>query len=80
MSQMDGVKIRRREVIEQPRNERERWLMNTVATHQARRAGIAMPQVAIYHAPDINAFATGARRDASLLVAVSAPVLQNMSP
>ena len=42
------------EVIEQPRNERERWLVNTVAT-QARQAGIAMPQVAIYHAPDINA-------------------------
>ncbi|MDI4702763.1 AAA family ATPase, partial [Salmonella enterica subsp. enterica serovar Cerro] len=41
-------------------------LMNTVAT-QARQAGIAMPQVAIYHAPDINAFATGARRDASLV-------------
>lgn len=64
------------EVIEQPRNE-ERWLVNTVAT-QARQAGIAMPQVAIYHAPDINAFATGARRDASL-VAVSTGLLQNMS-
>jgi heat shock protein HtpX len=37
-----------------------------------------MPQVAIYHAPDINAFATGARRDASL-VAVSTGLLQNMS-
>lgn len=55
------------EVIEQPRNERERWLVNTVAT-QARQAGIAMPQVAIYHAPDINAFATGARRDAPFSV------------
>ena len=58
------------EVIEQPRNERERWLVNTVAT-QARQAGIAMPQVAIYHAPDINAFATGARRDASLVIFIS---------
>ncbi|AUX93716.1 protease HtpX [Mixta gaviniae] len=65
------------EVIEQPRNETERWLMNTVA-QQAQQAGIAMPQVAIYHAPDINAFATGARRDASL-VAVSTGLLQNMS-
>ncbi|VFS55858.1 Protease HtpX [Kluyvera cryocrescens] len=37
-----------------------------------------MPQVALYHAPDINAFATGARRDASL-VAVSTGLLQNMS-
>ncbi len=75
---MDGITICWREVIEQPRNERERWLVNTVAT-RARQAGIAMPQVAIYHAPDINAFATGARRDASL-VAVSTGLLQNMSP
>ena len=51
--------------------------MNTVA-QQSRQAGIVMPQVAIYHAPDINAFATGARRDASL-VAVSTGLLQNMS-
>lgn len=65
------------EVIEQPRNETERWLVETVRT-QSQQAGIAMPQVAIYHAPDINAFATGARRDASL-VAVSTGLLQNMS-
>ncbi|WP_224557667.1 protease HtpX [Pectobacterium versatile] len=65
------------EVIEQPRNETERWLMETVRS-QSQQAGIAMPQVAIYHAPDINAFATGARRDASL-VAVSTGLLQNMS-
>ncbi|MFK8257040.1 protease HtpX [Erwinia sp. AnSW2-5] len=65
------------EVIEQPRNETERWLMETVG-RQAQQAGIAMPQVAVYHAPDINAFATGARRDASL-VAVSTGLLQNMS-
>ncbi|AIA71236.1 heat shock protein [Pectobacterium atrosepticum SCRI1043] len=65
------------EVIEQPRNETERWLVETVRS-QSQQAGIAMPQVAIYHAPDINAFATGARRDASL-VAVSTGLLQNMS-
>ncbi|MGL9733632.1 MAG: protease HtpX [Symbiopectobacterium sp.] len=65
------------EVIEQPRNETERWLLET-ARVQSQQAGIAMPQVAIYHAPDINAFATGARRDASL-VAVSTGLLQNMS-
>ncbi|QKJ87377.1 Protease HtpX [Paramixta manurensis] len=65
------------EVIEQPRNETERWLMQTVG-HQAQQAGIAMPQVAVYHAPDINAFATGARRNASL-VAVSTGLLQNMN-
>ncbi|WP_440864327.1 protease HtpX [Symbiopectobacterium purcellii] len=65
------------ELIEQPRNETERWLLDTVRV-QSQQAGIAMPQVAIYHAPDINAFATGARRDASL-VAVSTCLLQNMS-
>lgn len=65
------------EVIEQPRNETERWLVETVR-RQSQQAGIAMPQVAIYHAPDINAFATGARRDASL-VAVSTGLLQSMS-
>ncbi|ADM98642.1 protease HtpX [Dickeya dadantii] len=65
------------EVIEQPRDETERWLLDTVRA-QSRQVGIAMPQVAIYHAPDINAFATGARRDSSL-VAVSTGLLQNMS-
>ena len=65
------------EVIEQPRNETERWLLDTVR-RQSQQAGIAMPQVAIYQAPDINAFATGARRDASL-VAVSTGLFQNMS-
>ncbi|EOI1367675.1 protease HtpX [Serratia marcescens] len=65
------------EVIEQPRNETENWLLETVR-RQSQQAGIARPQVAIYHAPDINAFATGARRDASL-VAVSTGLLQSMS-
>ncbi|WP_413738691.1 protease HtpX [Sodalis sp. RH21] len=65
------------QVIEQPRNETERWLLDTVR-RQSQQAGIVMPQVAVYQAPDINAFATGARRDASL-VAVSTGLLQNMS-
>ncbi|WP_067701234.1 MULTISPECIES: protease HtpX [unclassified Erwinia] len=77
MSKWMALKSVGGEVIEQPRNETERWLMQTIS-QQAQRAGIAMPQVAIYHAPDINAFATGARRDASL-VAVSTGLLQNMS-
>jgi heat shock protein HtpX len=65
------------QVIEQPRNETERWLLETVR-HQSAQAGIAMPQVAVYQAPDINAFATGARRNASL-VAVSSGLLETMS-
>ncbi|MCW0135903.1 hypothetical protein OIU92_02515 [Escherichia coli] len=48
-------------MIEQPRNERERWLVNH-CSNPGSSGGIAMPQVAIYHAPDINAFATGARQ------------------
>lgn len=49
MSKWMALKSVGGEVIEQPRNETERWLMNTVA-QQAQQAGIAMPQVAIYHA------------------------------
>jgi heat shock protein HtpX len=64
-------------VIEQPRNEAEAWLVNTVR-RQAEAAGIGMPEVAIYDAPEINAFATGASRD-NALVAVSTGLLRAMS-
>ncbi|WP_136484426.1 protease HtpX [Vibrio sp. H11] len=64
-------------VIENPRNEMEHWLMQTVS-RQAQQAGIGMPTVAIYDAPDMNAFATGAKRDDSL-VAVSTGLLHNMT-
>jgi len=64
------------QVITQPRNEVESWLLNVVE-RQARQAGIDMPEVAIYPAADMNAFATGARRN-SALVAVSAGLLQGM--
>jgi heat shock protein HtpX len=64
------------QVITQPRNEIESWLLNVVE-RQARQAGIEMPEVAIYNAPDMNAFATGARRNAAL-VAVSTGLLQGM--
>ncbi|CAG9421101.1 protease HtpX [Providencia alcalifaciens] len=77
MSKWMALKSVGGEVIEHPRNEMEQWLVNTVS-RQSQQVGIQMPQVAIYHAPDINAFATGARRDASL-VAVSTGLLENMS-
>ncbi|MCD9473660.1 protease HtpX [Photobacterium phosphoreum] len=64
-------------VIDSPRNETEHWLINTVA-RQAEQAGIGMPTVAIYDAPDINAFATGAKRD-DALVAVSTGLLHSMT-
>lgn len=50
MSKWMALKSVGGEVIEQPRNETERWLMNTVA-QQAQQVGIAMPQVAIYLLP-----------------------------
>ncbi|MEZ8823066.1 protease HtpX [Vibrio amylolyticus] len=64
-------------VIESPRNETEHWLLETVS-RQAQQVGIGMPTVAIYDAPDINAFATGAKRDDSL-VAVSTGLLHSMT-
>jgi heat shock protein HtpX len=63
-------------VIQQPSNSTELWLMNTVAA-QAQRAGIAMPEVAVYEGAP-NAFATGATKNASL-VAVSTGLLQSMT-
>ncbi|MDO3378612.1 protease HtpX [Geoalkalibacter halelectricus] len=63
-------------VIKQPSNEVEAWLVQTVRK-QAEIAGIGMPEVAIYDAPDVNAFATGARRD-NALVAVSTGLLRSM--
>ncbi|MCC7080753.1 MAG: protease HtpX [Burkholderiales bacterium] len=64
-------------VIDVPSNPTERWLVDTVK-RQAQAAGIGMPEVAIYDAPEVNAFATGMNRD-SALVAVSTGLLQRMS-
>ncbi|MEO6263399.1 MAG: protease HtpX [Luteimonas sp.] len=64
-------------VIDKPRNEAEQWLFSTVQ-RQAQAAGIGMPEVAIYDAPEINAFATGANRNKAL-VAVSTGLLRAMN-
>lgn len=64
-------------VISSPTNEVEDWLVQTVR-RQAERAGIAMPEVAVYNAADMNAFATGMRRN-SALVAVSTGLLRSMN-
>jgi heat shock protein HtpX len=63
-------------VIEQPGNETESWLVQTVE-RQARAAGIGKPEVAIYDSPDVNAFATGMRRN-NALVAVSTGLLRSL--
>ena len=64
------------QVITRPANAAESWLLSTVE-RQARQAGIETPEVAVYNSPDMNAFATGARRN-SALVAVSTGLLQGM--
>lgn len=64
-------------VIETPGNATEQWLVSTVR-RQAEAAGIGMPEVAIYNAPDVNAFATGMSRN-NALVAVSSGLLQAMN-
>lgn len=63
--------------IERPSNPSEEWLVETVRL-QAQAAGIGMPEVAIYNAPDLNAFATGMRRNKAM-VAVSTGLLRSMS-
>jgi heat shock protein HtpX len=63
-------------VIEQPTNSTELWLVNTVQG-LAQRAGIGMPEVAVYEG-EPNAFATGAFKN-SALVAVSTGLLANMN-
>ncbi len=77
MSKWIAKKSTGAQVIEQPSNQTEAWLLSTVQ-RQAEMAGIGMPEVAIYNAPDMNAFATGMKRD-DALVAVSTGLLQNMS-
>lgn len=64
------------QVIDAPRNATEAWLFDTVR-RQADRVGIKMPEIAIYDAPEMNAFATGPSKNNSL-VAVSTGLLQNM--
>ncbi len=64
------------QVISQPRNESEAWLLNTVR-RQADKAGIGMPEVAVFEAAEMNAFATGWNRNKSL-VAVSSGLLRQM--
>ena len=77
MSKWTAKRMVGAQVIEQPQTELETWLVNTVR-RQAELAGIGMPEVAIYDAPDVNAFATGMSRN-NALVAVSTGLLRSMS-
>ena len=64
-------------VIEQPANQQEAWLLDTVKL-QASQADIGMPEVAVWDSPEINAFATGMNRN-NALVAVSTGLLGSMT-
>ncbi len=65
-------------VIAQPQSALEAWLLGAVQ-RLAAKSQIGMPEVGIFEADEMNAFATGARRNAAL-VAVSTGLLRNMSP
>ncbi|MBX3616118.1 protease HtpX [Nitrosomonas sp.] len=77
MSKWTAKRFTGAQVIEVPKNAQEHWLLSTVQ-RQAKIAGIGMPEVAVYPAPDVNAFATGMSRN-DALVAVSTGLLSNMS-
>lgn len=66
------------EIIESPRTNQERWLVETVR-RQAEKSGIGMPEVGIFYSHEPNAFATGANRN-NALVAVSQGLLEAMTP
>jgi heat shock protein HtpX len=65
-------------VIDQPANQTEAWLVDTIL-RQSQRLGIGMPEVGIFNTPEPNAFATGMSKNNSL-VAVSTGLLQRMNP
>lgn len=68
----------RTQIISQPSNNQERWLLETVA-ELSEKAGIKMPEVGIFPAQASNAFATGWNKN-DALVAVSAGLMQRFSP
>ena len=65
------------QVINEPSNATEKWLLETVE-RQAKLAGIGMPEVGIFPSPQPNAFATGANKN-NALVAVSVGLMNNMN-
>jgi heat shock protein HtpX len=64
-------------LLGEPRSADEKWLLDTVRA-QAEAAGIQMPEVGVFDAPEINAFATGPSRN-NALVAVSTGLLRAMN-
>ncbi|MEQ1813983.1 MAG: protease HtpX [Candidatus Nitrotoga sp.] len=77
MSKWSAKRMVGAQIITSPADPTERWVLETVR-RQAQAAGIGMPEVAVYDAPDVNAFATGWNRN-NALVAVSTGLLHAMS-
>ncbi len=77
MSKWSAKRMVGAQVITTPADPTERWLLQTVQ-RQAATAGIGMPEVAIYDAEEVNAFATGWNKN-NALVAVSRGLLDSMS-
>jgi heat shock protein HtpX len=77
MSKYMAIRSMRVQLIDQPSNETEKWLQDTVHA-QATEAGIGLPDVGIFQQDSPNAFATGWNKNKSL-VAVSTGLLQTMS-
>lgn len=77
MSKSIAVRSVHAVIISEPQNSAEKWLMDTLA-NLAHQWNVQMPEVAIYDSPEVNAFATGATKNSSL-VAVSTGLLQQLS-
>lgn len=76
MSKWVAKRMTRMQLVTEGRSADERWLLDTVR-RQAEAAGIAMPEVGVFDAPESNAFATGPSRNNSL-VAISTGLMRNM--
>ncbi len=77
LSKWAAKRSMRVQLIGTPSTQQERWLLQTVE-RQAQRAGIGMPEVGIFPSDEVNAFATGMRRN-NALVAVSSGLLRKMT-
>lgn len=76
LSKWTAKRLTGAKAISSPGNETEAWLVRTISD-LAKQSRIGTPEVAIYPADDMNAFATGMRRN-NALVAVSSGLLRRM--
>ncbi|MGB1580993.1 MAG: protease HtpX [Nevskiales bacterium] len=77
ISKWMALKMTGAQIIKQPRNSAESWLLATVE-RQARQAGIQTPDVGVYQSEQMNAFATGMNRNNALVV-VNTGLLNSMT-